>query len=86
MIIQNTSVDEKLLQEKFQQLLRQVRSEAGMRQVDLAAKLSRPQSFVSNYEAGERGLDLMELRSICEAVGISLSEFVNRFEEAIKDQ
>ena len=86
MTIQNTSAGEKLLQEKFQYLLRQVRSEAGMRQVDLAAKLGRPQSFVSNYEAGERGLDIMELRSICEAVGISLPEFVNRFEEAVKSQ
>jgi transcriptional regulator with XRE-family HTH domain len=86
MKIQKASADEKVLQEKFQHLLRQVRSEAGMRQVDLAAKLGRPQSFVSNYEAGERGIDIMDLRYICEAVGISLPEFVNRFEEAVKGQ
>ena len=62
-------------------LLREVRAQAGMRQEDLATKLGRPQSFVSRYESGERRLDLLELCVICHAVGISLSEFVRRFEE-----
>jgi len=61
-------------------LLRQVRTEAGLRQVDLAKKLRQPQSFVSKYESGERRLDLLELRQVCEALGISLSDFVRRFE------
>lgn len=62
-------------------LLRLVRTEAGLRQEDLAAKLGQPQSFVSRYESGERRVDLLELKAICRAVGITLSEFVLRFEE-----
>ncbi len=40
-------------------------------------------SFVSKYESGERRLDLIELREICEALKISLADFVNRFEESL---
>jgi len=61
-------------------LLKQVRAEAELRQIDLAKKLHQPQSFVSKYESGERRLDLLELRQVCEALGISLSAFVRRFE------
>lgn len=62
-------------------LLRLVRTEAGLRQEDLAAKLGQPQSFVSRYESGERRVDLLELKAICRAIGITLSAFVRRFEE-----
>jgi len=54
--------------------------DAGLRQADLAAKLKQSQSFVSKYESGERRLDLLELRQICNAIGLSLGEFVRRFE------
>jgi transcriptional regulator with XRE-family HTH domain len=66
-------------------LLRSVREQAGLRQADLAEALDRPQSWVSDYEAGQRRLDLVELRSICRACGITLRQFVNRFERAIAD-
>ncbi len=49
-------------------LLRDVRERAGLRQVDLAEKIGRPQSFISEYEAGQRRLDLVELREVCLAV------------------
>jgi transcriptional regulator with XRE-family HTH domain len=61
-------------------LLRQVRTEAGLKQIDLAKKLRQPQSFVSKYESGERRLDLLELQQLCIALQISLTEFVRRFE------
>ena len=63
-------------------LLRQVRLDTGLRQVDVAKKLGKPQSFVSNYESGERRLDLLELQAVCEVLGITISDFVGRFEEA----
>lgn len=72
------------LQEHFQQLLRELRQEAGFRQIDLADRLQQPQSFVSKYEVGERMLNFIELRKICIALDISLPEFVQRFEESIK--
>ena len=65
-------------------LLREIRVEAGLRQVELAHRLGQPQSFVSKYESGERRLDLLQLRQICEAVGISLPEFVKRFEKSLR--
>lgn len=70
--------------EIFQALLRQVRVDAGLRQVDLAERLGQPQSVVSKNEAGERRVDLIELRRICNAVGITIAEFVERFEDALK--
>ena len=60
-------------------LLREIRMEAGLRQVDLAERLGQPQSFVSKYEAGERRLDIVELEQVCAACGISLVDFVSRF-------
>ena len=71
--------------EKFRQLLRQARSNAGLRQADLAARLSRPQSFVSKYESGERRLDLVEVWEICCALGLSLRDLAKQFEEAIDE-
>ncbi len=62
-------------------LLRQIRLDAKLRQVDLAERLGQPQSFVSKYESGERRLDILELRSLCKAVGITLGQFVSRLEE-----
>jgi transcriptional regulator with XRE-family HTH domain len=64
-------------------LLRQVRMEAEMRQEDLAQALGMPQSVVSKFESGERRLDLLELSDVCKALGISLSEFVRRFERLL---
>jgi len=64
-------------------LLRQVRLEAGLRQVDVATKLGVPQSYVSNYESGERRLDVLELRDVCEIVGVSLPDFIKRLEHAL---
>jgi transcriptional regulator with XRE-family HTH domain len=60
-------------------LLRQIRLEAGLRQSDVAERLGKPQSFVSNYETGERRLDLLELHTVYEALSIPLLEFVRRF-------
>lgn len=67
-------------QRKLQTLLKDVRVQSGLTQVQMASALGRPQSYVSKYESGERKLDLLELRDICESAGIGLSEFARRFE------
>ena len=46
--------------ERFRELITEARKKAGLTQVQLAQKLSRPQSFVSKYELGERRLDVVE--------------------------
>jgi len=62
-------------------LLRSVRTEAGLRQEDMAQALGKGQAYVSKYEHGDRRLDLLELISICDVVGISLRDFAVRFEK-----
>jgi transcriptional regulator with XRE-family HTH domain len=69
-------------QQALLSLLRQVREEAGMTQVDVAKALGVPQSFVSKYELGERRLDLLELSDVCSAIGVPLVDFVKRFAAA----
>ena len=71
-------------QKKLLSLLREVRVEAGLNQTDLAARLERPQSFVSKYETGERRLDILELRAVCAAVGVGLDDFVKRLERSLR--
>lgn len=67
----------------LQRLLRELRHEANLRQEDVAAQIGEPQSFVSKYEIGERRLDILELREICQALGISLAQFVERLEQQL---
>jgi transcriptional regulator with XRE-family HTH domain len=74
----------KVQQKRLHGLLREVRLEAGLRQIDLAKRLGQPQSFISKCESGERRLDLPELREVCKALGIPLNEFVRRFEDSQK--
>ena len=52
--------------------------------MELASRLGVPQSFVSKYESGERRLDVLELRLVCQAVGVTLQEFVRRLEKGIR--
>ena len=66
-------------------LLRTARQETGMRQVDLADLLRQPQSYVSKYESGERRLDLLELRQVCNALDISLEAFIRQLESAFDE-
>jgi transcriptional regulator with XRE-family HTH domain len=65
---------------RFLSLVRQIRLDAGLRQEDLARKLGEPQSFVSRYESGDRRLDVLELRQICEVLGVSLADFIKRLD------
>lgn len=73
-------------QQRLQILLRQIRLDAGLRQADLALRIGEPQSFVSKYEIGERRLDILEIRAICEAVGITLQEFAQRLDHVLADE
>lgn len=50
----------------FLRLLKLARLQSGLTQVDVAAKLQMPQSFVSKCESGERRVDVIELLSFAE--------------------
>lgn len=62
-------------------LLRQIRLDANLTQSQLAEKVGETQSYVSKYEHGEQRLDLIELEAVCNAAGISLVAFVERYLE-----
>ena len=65
---------------RFLNLLRQIREQAGLTQVELAQKLDTTQSFISKCERGDRRIDIVELRAFCTAMGTSLIQFVETFE------
>ncbi|HWS85904.1 MAG TPA: helix-turn-helix transcriptional regulator [Pyrinomonadaceae bacterium] len=65
-------------------LLRELRIEAGLTQVDLAARIEKDQTYISRYESGQRRLDVLEVREICQVVGITLEEFAKRLESALR--
>ncbi len=65
-------------------LLREARKEAGLTQTELAKRLKQSQSFVTKVERGDRRLDIIQLRTMCQTFGVTLSEFVGRLERALR--
>ncbi len=62
-------------------LLREIRHERGITQVELAARLGVPQSYVSKVETGERQLEFVAVEVVCAAMGLGFVDFVGRWEE-----
>jgi transcriptional regulator with XRE-family HTH domain len=77
-------MNDRSAQEHLQALLKELRVEANLRQVDIAERLGVPQSYVSKYESGERRLDVIEVRRVCLALRVSFCDFASRLEEALK--
>jgi transcriptional regulator with XRE-family HTH domain len=68
----------------FRDLLRELRAEKGLTQTRLSQMLGMPQSFVSKYETGERRLDVIEVREVCQSLGITLSAFAKKLEARLQ--
>jgi len=47
---------------RFIEKLRKARLEAGFRQIEVAKKVKRPQSYISRVESGEYRLDILEVK------------------------
>jgi transcriptional regulator with XRE-family HTH domain len=68
--------------ERFRQLIIKCRKAKGITQVELANMLSRPQSFVSKYERGERRLDVIEFLDVANALGIKPADFLRELADS----
>jgi ribosome-binding protein aMBF1 (putative translation factor) len=71
-------------QKKLLVFLRGIRVDAGLTQRELASRLSRDQTFVSKYESGERRLDVLELREVCQAIGTDFLAFIRKLDKDLK--
>lgn len=56
---------------------------SGLTQVELAEKLRVRQSYVSNYETGERRLDVVEFILVCRAIGLDPAGVVEQVAEVV---
>ncbi|MGK2849098.1 MAG: helix-turn-helix domain-containing protein [Minisyncoccota bacterium] len=61
---------------RFIEKLRKARLEAGLRQIDVAKKIKRPQSYISRVESGEYRLDILEVKRFAKIYGKSVDYFV----------
>jgi transcriptional regulator with XRE-family HTH domain len=66
-------------EEVLRKILRCRRLEIGMRQEDLAEKLSAQQSFVSKYESGERLLTFVETINICKVLDLAPTTLIKEY-------
>lgn len=69
--------------DRVRALLRDGRLRRGLRQTDLAAKLGKLQSFVSDVERGTRRIDVIELRDWCRALNTDLVGFCEALERQL---
>ena len=53
---------------KFAELIRHVREKAGLNQYELAARVGKPQSYISKIERSARRLTLVDLEEIARAL------------------
>jgi transcriptional regulator with XRE-family HTH domain len=67
-------------------LLRETRRAAGVTQVQLAERIDESQSHLSKLERGEVRLDLIQMRTICQALGTTLAAFVTELEKRLAAQ
>lgn len=64
--------------EFLQKALVEARQSRGLTQTEIAMRLSKPQSFVSKYESGERRLDVVEFLEVCQALSVKPNSILNK--------
>jgi len=60
----------------FLKRLRGAREKAGLLQAEVAHRLTKPQSYVSKCESGERRVDVIELSAFAAIYGVPITVFV----------
>jgi transcriptional regulator with XRE-family HTH domain len=67
----------------FFKILIEERQKQNLTQKEVAARLKKPQSYVSKYETGERRLDIVELLDVCEAINCEPERILAALEETV---
>ncbi len=57
--------------------LREARTETSLRQIDVAKKLKRPQSYVSRIESGEYRVDVLEVKKLAKIYKKNINYFLS---------
>lgn len=70
-----TTIYTKEYKDVTQKLLK-ARNESGLRQIDVAKKLGKPQSYVSKIEKGERRMDIIELKILAKIYNKNINYFL----------
>ena len=60
----------------FIERMKKARIEAGLRQIDVAKKMRRPQSYISRVESGEYRLDILEVKRFAKLYKKSVEYFI----------
>lgn len=61
---------------RFIAKLQRARLGAGFRQIDVAKKLKRPQSYISRVESGEYRLDILEVKRFARLYRKDISDLI----------
>lgn len=61
----------------FIKKLKKARLEVGLNQVEVAKKLTKPQSYISKVEAGEQRIDVVELKKFAKLYKKNINYFIN---------
>jgi transcriptional regulator with XRE-family HTH domain len=69
--------------EVFLRALIEGRKTAQLRQVDLAERLGKPQSFISKYETRERRLDVVEFLMIAREIGLDPHQLIDQMADEL---
>jgi transcriptional regulator with XRE-family HTH domain len=56
--------------------MKKARIEAGLTQVEVAKKIGRPQSHISNIESGQQRIDVIELKRFAQLYGKRIGYFL----------
>lgn len=67
-------------------LLKKYRDEAGLTQAQCSKALGRPQSFMSDVESGTRRLDVVQVRDLCNVLGVKLTKLAIDLEELLAEE
>jgi transcriptional regulator with XRE-family HTH domain len=69
-----------MIDEKFGQILKKLRTEHGQSQEEFAANIGMHRTYISQLERGLKSPSLRTLEKICKELGLSLSQLMHHLD------